>query len=66
MDERWLTVDDVCKYMSVSNEMVYKWNEQRGTPGHRVDHRWMFKQDKVDEWVHSNSAADSSKEDVAK
>ena len=45
MDERWLTVDDICKYLNVSNETVYKWIDQRAMPGHRVGRRWMFKQD---------------------
>ncbi|MBW2369175.1 MAG: helix-turn-helix domain-containing protein [Deltaproteobacteria bacterium] len=44
MEDRWLTVDDICKYLNVSNETVYKWIEQRGMPGHRVGRRWMFKQ----------------------
>ena len=62
MDERWLTVDDICKYLNVSNETVYKWIEQRGMPGHRVGRRWMFKQDEVDEWVRSGGAADKNSE----
>jgi len=33
MDERWLAVDDICKYLNVSNETVYKWIEQRAMPG---------------------------------
>jgi excisionase family DNA binding protein len=43
MDERWLTDDDICKYLNVSNETIYKWIEQRAMPGHRVGRRWMFK-----------------------
>ena len=58
MDERWLTVDDICKYLTISNETVYKWIEQRTMPGHRVGRRWMFKQSEVDEWVRSGQAAD--------
>lgn len=60
MDERWLTDDDICKYLNVSNETVYKWIEQRAIPGHRVGRRWKFKQDEVDEWVLSGGAADKS------
>jgi len=60
MNERWLTVDDICKYLNISNETVYKWIEQRAMPGHRVGRRWMFKQDEVDEWVRSGGAADKS------
>lgn len=56
IDERWLTVDDICKYMSVTNETVYKWIEQRGMPGHRIGRRWMFKKEEVDEWVRTGAA----------
>ena len=56
MDERWLTVDEICKYLSVSNETVYKWIEQRDMPGHRIGRRWMFKKEEVDSWVRSGAA----------
>lgn len=59
MNDRWLTVDNICKYLNVTNETVYKWIEQRGMPGHRVGRRWMFKLDEVDEWVRSGAASDS-------
>ncbi len=60
MEERWLTVDDICRYLSVTNETVYKWIEHRGMPAHRVGRRWMFKQGEVDAWVQSGGAGDKS------
>jgi excisionase family DNA binding protein len=56
MDDRWLQVSDICKYLNVSNETVYKWIEKRNMPGHRVGRRWMFKQEEVDTWVKSGGA----------
>jgi len=66
MDERWLTVDDICTYLNVSNETAYKWIEHRGMPGHRVGRRWMFKQNEVDEWVRSGNAADKPEKEAIK
>lgn len=63
MDQRWLTVDEICKYLSVTKETVYKWIEVRGMPGHRVGRRWMFQQDEVDDWVRSGNAGDQMKND---
>lgn len=54
------TVDDICKYLNVSNETAYKWIEQRAMPGHRVGRRWVFKQDEGDEWGRSGGAADKA------
>lgn len=66
MDERWLTVEDICRYLSVSNETIYKWIEQRNMPAHRVGRRWMFKQSEVDDWVRSGGAADKPNSSNAK
>ncbi len=66
--DRWVTVDEICTYLNVSNETIYKWIDQMGLPAHKVGRRWMFKRDQVDQWVQSGSAAleerrlDSSKE----
>ena len=57
-DDRWLTVDEICAYLSVTNETVYKWIDQQGMPGHRVGRRWMFKKEEVDAWVRSGGSSD--------
>lgn len=61
MENQWLTVNDICKYLNVSNETIYKWIEQRNMPSHRVGRRWMFKQDEVDDWIRTGGAADSNR-----
>ena len=56
LEDRWLSVDEICKYLSVSNDTVYKWIEQKSMPGHRVGRCWKFKQTEVDDWVRSGGA----------
>lgn len=58
MEERWLTVDDISKYLNISNETIYKWIEKRGMPAHKVGRRWMFKRAQIDEWIEAGGAAD--------
>jgi excisionase family DNA binding protein len=48
IEERWLTVDDICGYLNVRSETIYRWMEQRSMPGHRVGRRWMCKLEEVD------------------
>ena len=60
LEDRWLTVDEICNYLSVTNETVYKWIEKQGMPGNRVGRRWMFKKDEVDAWVRSGGASEAS------
>ena len=56
MDEIWLSVDDICKHLNVSNETDYNWILNRGMPGYRVGRGWKFKAREVDEWVKSGRA----------
>jgi excisionase family DNA binding protein len=58
MEERWLTVDDICKYLSVTKDTVYKWIEQKQMPASKVGRKWMFQKDDVDKWVKSGKSAD--------
>lgn len=58
MDDRWLTVDDVSKYLSVTKDTIYKWIDNRNMPAHRVGRKWMFQKSEIDEWVKSGKAAD--------
>lgn len=58
MEDRWLTVDDVSKYLSVTKDTIYKWIENRNMPAHRVGRKWMFQKSEINEWVKSGKAAD--------
>lgn len=67
IEDRWLSVDEICKYLGVSSDTVYRWIDRFGMPAHRMGRLWKFKRDQVDAWVKAGGAsADSSKEDVGK
>lgn len=57
MDDRWWSVDEICTYLGVSRDAVYKWIEQKGLPASRVGRLWKFKKEEVDAWVRSGSGA---------
>ena len=58
IEDRWLSVDEIGKYLGVSSDTVYRWID-KGMPAHRLGRLWKFKKDQVDEWVKAGSAADS-------
>lgn len=51
MEDRWLSVDEICKYLGISRDTIYKWIEERGLPAYRLGRQWKFKTREVDEWV---------------
>jgi len=58
MEDRWLSITEICKYLGVSNDTVYKWIYKHGMPAHRMGRLWKFKKDEVDAWVKAGGAAE--------
>ena len=61
MEDRWLSINEICKHLGVSNDTVYKWIDKHQMPAHRMGRLWKFKKDEVDGWVKAGGAAESAK-----
>ena len=61
MEDRWLSISEICTYLGVSNDTVYKWIDKHKMPAHRMGRLWKFKKDEVDEWVKAGGAAEPTK-----
>ena len=57
-DEKWLSVEEIGKYLNTSKDTIYKWIEQRDMPAHRVGRKWMFQRSDIDAWIKSGKASD--------
>lgn len=66
LEDRWLSVGDICTYLGVSNDTVYRWIENHGMPAHRVGRLWKFKKEQVDAWVEAGGAAEPNNKDSDK
>ena len=51
IEDRWLSVEEICKYFGVSSYTVYRWIDRFDMPAHRMGRLWRFKKDQVDKWV---------------
>lgn len=61
MEDRWLSISEICKHLGVSNDSVYKWIDKHKMPAHRMGRLWRFKKDEVDEWVRTGGATEHFK-----
>ncbi len=61
LEDRWLSISEICKYLGVSNDTVYKCFDKHEMPAHRMGRLWKFKKDDVDTWVKAGGAADYKK-----
>ncbi|WP_417516536.1 methylation-associated defense system helix-turn-helix domain-containing protein MAD1 [Marinobacter sp.] len=64
LDDRWLSVSEIAKYLGVSNDTVYRWIDKQTMPAHRVGRAWKFKKDEVDDWVRNGGAGDGNNANV--
>ena len=58
MADRWLSISEICQYLGVSSDTIYKWIEKKGMPAHKIGRLWKFKKSEVDDWVRSGQAAE--------
>ena len=45
IEDRWLSVEEICKYLGVSNDTVYKWIDKQNMPAHRMGRLWKFRKE---------------------
>lgn len=56
IEDRWLSVDEISKYLGVSSDTVYRWIDKYNMPAHRMGRLWKFKREQVDAWVEAGGA----------
>ena len=61
LEDRWLSITEICKHLGVSSDTVYKWIDRYAMPAHRMGRLWKFKKDEVDAWVKAGGASQRSK-----
>ena len=57
MSDRWLSVKEICSYMGVSSDTVYRWVETHEMPVHRRGRLFKFKISEIDDWVKAGGAS---------
>ncbi len=58
MTDRWLSISEICQYLGVSSDTIYKWIEKKSMPAHKIGRLWKFKKNEVDDWIRSGQAAE--------
>lgn len=66
MTDRWLSVKEICSYMGVSSDTVYRWVETHEMPVHRMGRLFKFKISEIDAWVKAGGASRKQPKDESK
>ncbi len=58
MENRWLSVEEICEYLGVKKDTVYAFIKEKEMPAHKVGRSWKFRTKEVDAWVEAGKAGD--------
>ncbi len=61
--DRWLSVDEICKYLGIGKDSIYKWIDMHGMPAQQMGRLRKFIKVQVDAWVEAGGAATGATED---
>ena len=50
----WMKLSEVCTYLGLSKESLYRWTKTGKIPHHRVGKTILFDRDEIDQWVKSS------------
>ncbi len=64
IDDRWVSVDEISRYLGISCDTVYRWIEKHSMPAHRMGRLWKFKKNEVDTWVKAGGATSNNRKTI--
>ena len=64
-EEKWVSMEEICKHLDCSRDTVKKMIKKQGLPAYKVDRKWKFKISEVDSWVRNNNRITSQSEKVS-
>ena len=63
MQDDILTIEEVAKYLRVSERTVYDWAQKGEIPAGKIGTVWRFKKQEVENWVNARLSSQSQKND---
>lgn len=63
MEEDILTIEEVAKYLRVSERTVYDWAQKGEIPSGKIGTVWRFKKSEIEKWVNERLSSNQKKEE---
>lgn len=55
MNERWVSMEEICNHLGSSRDTIKKMIKLQGMPACKIDRKWKFKISEVDAWMHEKN-----------
>ena len=64
MEDDIVTIEEVAKYLRVSDRTVYDWAQKGEIPAGKIGTVWRFKKSEIERWVNEKLSSSSKKEEI--
>ena len=54
-EEKWVSMEEICKHLGSSRDTIKKMIRKQGLPAYKIDRKWKFKISEVDSWMRDNN-----------
>lgn len=61
MPTKFMTVDEVAKYLRLKKQKVYKLAQKGGIPAYKFGREWRFKRDRLEQWIEEQEMSQKKK-----
>jgi len=62
MDDTILTIEEVAKYIKISERTIYDWAEKGDIPAGKLGNVWRFSKSEIDKWVNEKLKSSQSRD----
>jgi len=62
MEDSILTIEEVAKYLKISERTIYDWAQKGDIPSGKLGNVWRFKKSEIDQWVNEKLKNNKNKE----
>jgi len=58
LEDRFLSIQELCVYLSLKRDSIYRLLKNNDLPGHKVGKSWRFQVSEIDAWIKSGKEKD--------
>ena len=55
LEERWVSMEEICQYLGASRDTIKKLIRTKNMPAYKIDRLWKFKISEIDNWMRINN-----------
>ena len=61
MEDKWVNIEDVAEYLSISLDTARTWTRSGKLPAYKVGKRYKYKLSEIDSWVREGKITEENK-----